>query len=126
MNRTMKLNFIIIFFLIITGYAVWAEENHDLIFLGTIEKLYISPLENSRVNWVVQCRIDKIITGKSEGKSFSFRIHSPSQSGLEIGKQYKVEAKWAGDSYTVDEYQWAERAINNSLKQTGTSRALRR
>jgi hypothetical protein len=98
---------------ILFEYDKQEEENHDLIFLGTLEKIYNSPSVNPNLNWVVQSRVDKIISGKYEGKSFFFRVHSPSRSGLEVGKQYKIEAKWVHDSsYTVDDLQWTERALN--------------
>ena len=111
----MKMNKIILCIFLLAGCATWAEENNDIIFLGTVEKIYISALEHSNLNWVVQCRVDKVISGKFEGKSFSFRIHSPSQSSLKVGEQYKIEAKWIGDGYTVDELQWAERALNKIM-----------
>jgi hypothetical protein len=38
--------------------------------------------------------------------TFSIRIHSPAESGLEIGKQYSVQAKWNGAGYDVDQLQW--------------------
>ena len=73
---------------------------------GTVEELYSSPLAQSRFNYVVQCRVDKILSGDFSGKTFSFRIHSPSQSGLEVGKQYKIEAKRTPEGFAVDQYQW--------------------
>ena len=84
----------------------------DLVFLGTVEKLDASPLQQSELDWVVKCRVDKILAGEFSGKAFSFRIHSPSKSGLEVGKQYKIEAKQTDDGYTVDQYQWMERTLN--------------
>lgn len=84
----------------------------DLVFLGTVEKLDASPMPQSKSDWVVQCRVDTILAGEFSGKAFSFRIHSPSKSGLEVGKQYKIEAKRTVDGYTVDHYQWTGKALN--------------
>ncbi len=78
----------------------------DLVFLGTVEKLDAFPLPQSRLNWVVQCRVDKIVAGDFLGKTFSFRVHSPARSGLEVGKQYKIIAKRIPEGFAVDQYQW--------------------
>ena len=77
-----------------------------LVFMGTMLKAENSPLHQSRKNWIVIFRVDKVISGKFTGKQFSFRIHSPSKSGLEKGKQYKVEAELIEEGYNVDQYQW--------------------
>jgi hypothetical protein len=78
----------------------------DLIFLGTIEKMEASPLTHSTENWIVHCRVDQVLSGDFPGKTFSFRVHSPAKSGIEVGKQYKIEAKRTTEGYTIDQYQW--------------------
>jgi hypothetical protein len=89
------------------GCATQSKVTDDhLVFLGTVEKLDTSPLPQSTLNWVVQCRVDKIVTGQFSGKTFSFRIHSPARSGLEVGKQYKIVAKRTAEGFAVDQYQW--------------------
>jgi hypothetical protein len=82
----------------------------DLIFLGTIETIENSPLENSTTNWVVTFKVDRVLSGEFENRSFAFRIHSPSMSGLDVGKQYKVEAQKTSSGYEVDQYQWIKRS----------------
>jgi hypothetical protein len=78
----------------------------DLVFLGTVEKLEASPLPHSTANWIVHCRVDQVLSGNFSGKTFSFRVHSPAKSGLEVGRQHKIEAKRTTDGYSVDQYQW--------------------
>ena len=82
------------------------QSSGDLVFMGTVEKLAPSPLPQSTRKWVVQCRVDKIMLGEFSGKTFSFRIHSPAKSGLEIGKQYKIVARRTPEGFAVDQYQW--------------------
>jgi hypothetical protein len=77
-----------------------------LVFLGTVEKLEASPLTYSTENWIIHCRVDQVLSGDFSRKMFSFRVHSPSKSGLEVGKQYKIEAKRTAEGYTIDQYQW--------------------
>ncbi len=78
----------------------------DLVLLGTVEKLEASPLTHSTGNWIVHCRVDQVLSGDLSDKTFFFRVHSPAKSGLEVGKQYKIEAKRTTDGYIVDQYQW--------------------
>ena len=48
----------------------------------------------------------EVISGTFEGTHFAFRVHSPSRSGLEIGKTYTIEANEVEGGFTVDENQW--------------------
>ncbi len=80
----------------------------DLVFLGTVEKVEASPLPQSTLNWIVHCRVDQILSGNFSGRTFSFRVHSPVKSGLEVGKQYKIVAKRTIGGYTVDQFQWTK------------------
>jgi hypothetical protein len=87
-------------------YAQAQVAEADLVFLGTVEKVEASPLPESKRNWIVHCRVEQVLSGDFPGKTFSFRVHSPAKSGLEVGNQYKIEAKRTTDGYTVDQYQW--------------------
>ena len=82
------------------------ESSDDLVFIGTVERLETSPLPRSTLNWVVRCQVDEIELGDFSGETFSFRIHSPVRSGLEIGKQYKIVARRTPEGFAVDQYQW--------------------
>jgi hypothetical protein len=83
-----------------------ANSERKLIFMGTLLKVENSPLKQSRKNWIVTFSVEKVISGEFAGKKFSFRIHSPSKSGLEKDEKYKVEAELTEDGYKVDQYQW--------------------
>jgi hypothetical protein len=80
--------------------------NGQLVFSGTIISINNSPIERSNLDWIVSARVDRIISGEFVGKTFDFRIHSPTKSGLEVGKQYIIEATLSQDGYIVDQYQW--------------------
>jgi N-carbamoylputrescine amidase len=82
------------------------SESMDLTFLGTVTSIEISRAEDRLNNWVVTTRVDKIVSGDFSGEQFSFRVHSPSLSGLVVGKQYQIRAAQASEGYTVDQYQW--------------------
>ena len=56
--------------------------------------------------WVVATRIDRVVSGDFAGKEFSFAIHSPAASGLEVGQQIQLHAEWTGKAYVVDPLQW--------------------
>ncbi|HBC87355.1 MAG TPA: hypothetical protein DCZ94_10405 [Lentisphaeria bacterium] len=86
--------------------AVQSNQNNKLIFWGTVKKIEIAAEERSLVNWIVTFRVDKVISGDFSGEEFSFRIHSPSKSGLERGKLYNVEAEKTENGYKIDQYQW--------------------
>jgi len=82
-----------------------AQAKPDLVFHGTVQSVAASSIPQSRTNWVVTFRVDRVDSGEFSGKTFTFRIHSPSKSGLTTGKQYLVEATRIGTGYNVDQYQ---------------------
>lgn len=88
------------------GPAAPTKAKADLVFLGTVESIEVSSLPQSQSNWIVTFRIERVESGEFGEKTFSFRIHSPSKSGLETGKQYSVEATKTDTGYFVDQYQW--------------------
>jgi hypothetical protein len=90
-----------------------------LVFLGTVQSIASSTIPQSLANWVVTFRVDRIESGEFDGKTFSFRIHSPSKSGLETGRQYVVEAMRTGAGYEVDQYQWMNRTHNQASQAIG-------
>ncbi len=78
----------------------------DLIFLGKVESIVIAPLEKSQNNFVVKTRVLKIVKGSFGGSHFSFRIHSPSKSQIEVGMELEVKAKRTQEGYLVDPIQF--------------------
>lgn len=59
------------------------------------------------LDWIVRTRVLEIIAGDFVSEQFSFRVHSPSRSGLEVGVTCTIHAKWTGSGYCVDEHQWS-------------------
>jgi hypothetical protein len=87
-----------------------AASSRDLRFRGTVASIDSSRADElSNRNWVVSMKVEQVLAGELSGKMFAFRIHSPSKSGLVVGGSYTVEAKWTGDGYSVDQYQWRRR-----------------
>lgn len=82
-------------------------QNDELVFTDKIERIDNTPLKGSSKNWIVTFQIDSLITGNYPNKTFSFRIHSPAQSTLEVGKVYRVKATKISSKYEVDEQQWS-------------------
>lgn len=80
----------------------------DLRFRGTVTSIeaHQEGDEPSRNPWVVTMKVDEVLAGAFAGKTFGFRVHSPSRSGLAVGGTYTVEARWNGSGYVVDPLQW--------------------
>ncbi|MBA4388249.1 MAG: hypothetical protein C0404_09725 [Verrucomicrobia bacterium] len=79
-----------------------------LVFKGTVSTIESSTSPGGRQNWVVNMHVDKVEKGRFEGTNLSFRVHSPSKSGLVSNGTYRVEAKVGQDGFTLDELQWNE------------------
>jgi hypothetical protein len=80
----------------------------DLRFRATVERIQNAPLgmRGGFLDWIVHTRVDEVLAGTFDGATFSFRVHSPSRAGLEVGTTCTITARWVGDGYTVDEHQW--------------------
>jgi len=91
--------------------AAPAETRDDLIFRGTVTTLQPAPEAGSNASWIVTLRVQQVRAGKFSGEEFSFRVHSPAQSGLRPGEIYTVRASATRDgSYRVDPRQWLDQA----------------
>ena len=80
----------------------------DLVFIGTVTKLYPTGLRYSRRDWAVQTHVDKVVSGTFSGTTFTFAVHSPAMAGLRVGRVYKIKATWTGDAYVVNELYFKE------------------
>ncbi len=78
----------------------------DLEFIGTVTKIYPLASIRSRKNWAIVTHVDRVVSGDFAGTTFTFAIHSPTQSGLQVGRTYTIKAKWIDNGYVVDELQW--------------------
>ncbi len=73
----------------------------DLSLIGIVTK--ISPLAEPQhlKQWAITLKVTKILHGTFTNETFSFQVHSPAQSGLEINKTYELEAVSTGTGYKV-------------------------
>jgi hypothetical protein len=80
----------------------------DLVFRAHVESIECAPLgmRGAFLDWIVNTRVESVISGEFAGDRFAFRVHSPSRSGLVAGMQCTVRATWTGSGYLVDENQW--------------------
>jgi len=82
----------------------------DLVFRGTVTTLQPAPVAGSNAGWIVTMHVQQVRAGKFSGDEFSFRVHSPAQSGLRPGEIYTVRATATRDGgYRVDPLQWLNR-----------------
>ncbi len=81
----------------------------DLVLRVTILAIDCAPLGASGrfLDWVVKTKVEQVISGDSTGTHFAFRVHSPSRSGLEVGKSCTLTARAIPGGYMVDENQWS-------------------
>jgi predicted secreted protein len=77
-----------------------------LVFEGTVVSIENSPLPQSTQDFVVTMQVNRVVKGQFKGKTFQFRVHSPTKSGLTLKGKYTVEAKRASGKYIVDPNQW--------------------
>jgi hypothetical protein len=79
----------------------------NLVFLGTIVSAKPHTASGAlQHSWAITARVDEVVFGKFDRSTFSFLVHSPAKSGLNVGDQYRIVAKQTADGYVVDEYQW--------------------
>jgi hypothetical protein len=80
----------------------------DLVYEGVVLAIENAPIgiRGAFLDWIVRTRVEKVLSGRFEGDAFAFRIHSPSRSGLTVGKRCTVTAVRTESGYTVDENQW--------------------
>lgn len=83
-----------------------ASEPSELIFRGTVVRIEQGVTPDPLKNFVITARVDKVLSGSFSGKRFQFAVHSPAQSRIDLGRQYKIRAIRTKTGYTVDELQW--------------------
>jgi hypothetical protein len=73
----------------------------DVTFLGTVTNVDIGNLHHPYLRWVVNLKIDKVVSGPSPGEGFWLAIYSPSVEGIEVGQRYRITANKSRDRYTL-------------------------
>ncbi len=82
----------------------------DLVFEGKLIELKPTLNPGSRIRWIVKMRVDRVVSGRFSGDTFSFGVHSPAKSNLVLGGTYEVRATAVPGGYEVDELQWGARS----------------
>ena len=82
------------------------QDSTGLVLKGKIVEIQNAPLEQCLENWIIKLKVEQVVKGSFGGEYFSFRVHSPSRSGLEEGKEITLKAERTEDGYTVDDFQW--------------------
>jgi hypothetical protein len=77
------------------------ENEGEVTFLGTVTSVDIGNLHHPHLRWVVNLKIDKVVSGPSPGEGFWFAIHSPTLDGVKVGQRYRITANKGRDGYTV-------------------------
>jgi inhibitor of cysteine peptidase len=85
-----------------------ADEENTLVFEGTVASIVNAPVVNSSRGFVVTMQVNRVVKGQYDGKTFQFRVHSPTRSGLKVRGRYTVEAKRTAGGYAVDQNQWMQ------------------
>jgi len=84
--------------------AYAASASKKLVLTGAVTSiLQVEAPPSSRRNWAITMQVEKVKRGNHAGSEFTFAIHSPALSGLEVGHRYTIEASWNGHGYLVDE-----------------------
>ena len=78
----------------------------ELVFLGTVTKIQQGETGDFYNRFVVTTRVDKVLKGTFSRRQFQFPVHSPANSGLDIGRQYTIRATRTDTGYMVDDLQW--------------------
>jgi len=77
----------------------------ELVLVGTVTTI-VARSEPELAPWTVTVRVDRVVSGSLSGPTFSFSVHSPARSGLQVGRSYTIKAMWTDKGYVVDETQW--------------------
>lgn len=81
-----------------------AQPSKVLVLEGTVTS--IRQIDHEFTPWLVTVMVEKVVFGEFSGAMFSFAVHSPAMSGLEVGRSYTVRAVWKDGGYVVDPLQW--------------------
>lgn len=79
------------------------QKADELVLVGTVTKLYPIAASRSRRRWAVVLRVERVMSGKFSGETFTFTVHSPAQASLQVNQAYTVKATRAGEGYLVNE-----------------------
>jgi hypothetical protein len=78
------------------------DTSEEVALIGTVVKIFQAG--DVRRNWAVVVHVDRVVSGKFSYKTYTFILHSPSRAGLFVGQTYRINARWAGRGYVLDEF----------------------
>jgi hypothetical protein len=81
-----------------------------LVISGVVTKIFPTAADETTLAWGVTVRVESVESGTYSQPEFSFRVHSPTLSGLVIGQRYTIVATRSKGGYTVDDSQWVKRS----------------
>ncbi len=73
----------------------------DLVLQVRVRRIFINRLPRSRLNHVVKTKVLAVLRGKFSGKTFDFRVHSPSMARIRAGSVVFIGARKVGSGYIV-------------------------
>ena len=76
-------------------------------FVATVERIAYSPLVNSDLNWIIDLKVERVLSGPSPGETFFFRVRNPTRQGIEVGRSFQIRAVPSGRYYRVDQFERA-------------------
>ncbi len=76
-------------------------------FIATVERIAYSPLVNSDLNWIIDLKVERVLSGPSPGETFFFRVRNPTRQGIEVGRSFQIRAVPSGRHYRVDQFERA-------------------
>jgi hypothetical protein len=72
----------------------------ETVLLGTVTTIdNVGRTLGPGLGWVVTLKIDKVIQGRLPMETFQLAIHSPSQEGVESGRQYRISVRRISAGY---------------------------
>ncbi len=92
-----------------------AKFSSRVLVVGTVTHIFPAATRPpSTLNWGVTVRVEKVLVGNYAEPFLTFRVHSPTNAGLEIGGRYKIDATWTSQGYAMDDPRFAERLDEKS------------
>ena len=75
----------------------------DLVFVGTVTKVYPVAAPRQRKRWAVVTHVERVVSGEFSDSTFTFTIHSPANAGLRLNRAYLIRAIKTDGRYSVNE-----------------------
>jgi hypothetical protein len=78
-------------------------DTEKIVLRGTVIEVRPQRGPHPHQRWVAVLEIDRVVAGRFSDRTFAFRIHSPTKSGIAVGGRYELHvARSASGEYAVD------------------------